>query len=150
MDYDACRELQNELVYRLKRELTFYRSLYVLIQRQRDAAMRGAGADLVLSYGELDTIIAGLKESQFAIGALKDKEPELFVRACRMEPVPELVSQAHEILEASKAALEEGSRAARQQYRKLQAELGRLAREQETLKAYEPHPGTGRLLDGTR
>ena len=150
MDYDACREFQKELVYRLKRELTFYRSLYVLIQRQRDAAMRGAEADLALSYGELDTIMAGLKESQFAISVLKDKEPALFGRATRLEPVPELVAQAHEILEASKAALEEGSKAARQHYRKLQAELGRLGREHETLKAYQSAPGPGQLLDGTR
>lgn len=150
MDYDACREFQRELVYRLKRELTFYRSLYVLIQRQRDAALRGAEADLALSYGELDTIMGGLKESQFAISVLKDKEPELFGRATRMEPVPELVAQAHEILEAAKTALEEGSRAARQHYRKLQAELGRLGREHEALKAYQAEPGSGTLLDGTR
>jgi hypothetical protein len=150
MDYDACRELQRELVYRLKRELTFYRSLYVLIQRQRDAAVRGAEADLALSYGELDTIIAGLKESQFAIAVLKDKEPDLFGRATRLAPVPELVAQAHEILEATRTALEEGTRAARQHYRKLQAELGRLGREHEALKAYQSAPEPGQLLDGTR
>jgi hypothetical protein len=150
MDYDACREFQRELVYRLKRELTFYRSLYVLIQRQRDAALRGSEADLAQSYGELETIMAGLRESQFAIAALKDKEPDLFVKASRMEPVPELVSQAHEILEASKTALEEGHQAARQHYRKLQAELGRLGREDEALRAYQASSGPGQLLDGTR
>lgn len=143
MDYDACREFQRELVYRLKRELTFYRSLYILIHRQREAALRGAEAELALSYGELDTIMAGLKESQFAIGVLKDKEPELFRRATRMDPVPELVASANEILEATKSALEEGQKAARQHYRKLQAELGRLGREYESLKSLQKAPDTG-------
>jgi hypothetical protein len=150
MDYDASRELHRELVYRLKRELTFYRSLFVLIQRQRDAAVRGAEAELALSYGELDTILAGLRESQFAISALKEKEPELFGRATRMEPVPELVAQAHEVLEATRRTLQEGQRAARSHYRRLQAELGRLEREHEALKAYHASPEPGRLLDGTR
>ncbi len=150
MDYDACRELQRELVYRLKRELTFYRSLYVLIQRQRDAALRGDEAELAQSYGELDTILAGLRESQFAISVLKDKEPELFAKASRVDPVPELVAAAHEVLEAAKTALEEGQRAARQHYRKLQAELARLGREDEALKAYQSAQSPGRLLDGTR
>lgn len=150
MDYDACRELQRELVYRLKRELTFYRSLYVLIQRQRDAALRGAEADLARSYGELDTILAGLRESQFAIAALKDKEPELFAKATRVDPVPELVTQAHEVLEATKTALAEGQQAAKAHYRKLQAELSRLDREDQALRSYQDAPQTGRLLDGTR
>lgn len=150
MDYDACRELQRELVYRLKRELTFYRSLYVLIQRQRDAALRGAEAELARSYGELDTILAGLRESQFAVTALKDKEPALFAKAIAVDPVPELVAAAHEVLEATRTALEEGQRAARQHYRKLQAELARLGREDEALKVYQPSPRPDRLLDGTR
>jgi hypothetical protein len=150
MDYDACREMQRELVYRLKRELTFYRSLYVLIQRQRDAALSGSEAELARSYGELDTILAGLRESQFAISALKDKEPELFAKATRVDPVPELVAQAHDVLEAAKTALAEGRKAARAHYRKLQAELARLGREDQAIKAYQSNPEPGRLLDGTR
>ena len=41
MDYDARRELHRELVYRLKRELIFYRSLHALMEKQRDAGILG-------------------------------------------------------------------------------------------------------------
>jgi hypothetical protein len=150
MDYDACRELHRELVYRLKRELTFYRSLYILIQRQRDAALRGAEAELAISYGELDPIMGGLKESQFVISAMREKEPKLFERAASLNPVPELVGQAHDILRATHNALEEGTTAAKEHYRKIQAELARLSKEHATLKAYRPVPKSGHLLDGTR
>ena len=81
MEYDATEELRRELAYRLDKELRFYRSLYVLVERQRDAAQRGAEADIALSYGELDAIMGGLKESQFAIAAMREKEPELFLQA---------------------------------------------------------------------
>jgi hypothetical protein len=150
MDYDACRELHRELVYRLKRELTFYRSLYVLILRQREAALRGAEADMAVSYGELDTIMGGLKESEFVVSAMREKEPKLFEQAAAMNPVPELVGQAHDILRATHNAMEEGAMAARQHYRKIQAELARLGKEHETLKTYPAAPKPGHSLDETR
>jgi hypothetical protein len=150
MDYDARRELHRELVYRLKRELTFYRSLYVLVVRQRDAALEGDEAKIALSYGELDTIIGGLRESQFAVSTIREKEPRLFEAAARMSPVPEIVAEASEILAAAHKLIQESTHAARRHYRRLQAELAKLSRERKALHAYKPSPGSGRILDGTR
>ncbi len=150
MDYDACRELHNELVYRLKRELVFYRSLFVLIERQRDAVERGVESELALWYGELNTIAGGLRESQFAISTMRQKEPELFERASRLDPVPEMVQQAAEILAAAHRSLQEGTWAARRHYRKLKAELTRLGEENEALRANRPRPRSGHIPDGTR
>jgi hypothetical protein len=150
MDYDACRELHRELVYRLEREVTFYRSLYVLILRQRDAALRGAEAELAVSYADLDIIIGGLNESQFVVSAMREKEPTLFGKAAGMNPVPELVTQAQDILTATRNALEEGATAAREHYRKIRAELARLGKEHETLKSYQSVSKSGHPLGGTR
>jgi hypothetical protein len=150
MDYNACLELHRELVYRLKRELTFYRSLYVLIERQREAAEKGAEAEIALHYGELSTIMGGLSESQFAIHNMREKEPELFERASRIAPVPELVKEASDILTAAHESLKQGTRAAKLHYRKLQAELGRLGREHEAVHAYNKTTPSGRFLNGTR
>jgi hypothetical protein len=150
MDYDARRELHRELVYRLKRELTFYRSLYVLIVRQHDAAVKGAEAELAKSYGELDTIIGGLRESQFAVSTMREKEPRIFDAAAKMSPIPEIVAEASEILAAALKLTQESTHAARRHYRRLQAELANLGREREALHAYKPSPGAGHILDGTR
>jgi hypothetical protein len=150
MDYDARRELHRELVYRLQRELVFYRSLHALMERQRDAAERGAEADLALSYGELGTIMKGLEESQFAVSTMREKEPTLFQAATRMPPVPELVRQACEILQATHQILQDGTRAARSHCRRLQQELAQLSREHDAMRAYTGLPPAGHVLDGRR
>jgi hypothetical protein len=150
MDYDAAKELHRELVYRLGRELSFYRSLFVLVERQRDAAKAGSEDRLALSYAELNTILGGLRESQFAIGEMRRKEPTLFAQAAAMPPVPELVREAEEILRAAHAALEEGRRAARERYQRLKSELSQLSLEHRALHAYKPSEPAGRFLDGTR
>jgi len=142
MDYNPVRELHRELVYRLKRELTFYRSLFVLVERQREAADRGDEAEIALRYGELSAIVGGLSESQFAMQAMREKEPKLFARAAQIDPVPELVKQASEILQASLDAVKEGSRAARIHYRRLQAELTKLGREHKALHTHKSRTPT--------
>lgn len=150
MEYDATEELRRELAYRLEKELRFYRSLYVLVERQRDAAQRGAEADIVLSYGELDAIMGGLKESQFAIAAMREKEPELFIQASQKSPIPEMVNQARDILSETHKVLKQGTDVLRKHCKKIQDELARLGQEQGALHAYAPPPGTGQMLDGTR
>ena len=149
MDYNAVRELQHELVYRLKRELTFYRSLYILIERQRDAAAEGALRRLALSYAELNTIMGGLRESQFAIAEMRKKEPTLFERAVQISPVPDLVKEAEEILTAARAALEEETRVAHEQYARLRAELGALTEGHRALRSRSAAATAGKLLDGS-
>ena len=150
MDYSATKELNRELVYRLEKELRFYRSLYVLVERQRDAAERGADADLAVSYGEMNTIMGGLKESQFAIGAMRDKEPGLFDQAAQIPPVPEMVNQARDILAETHRVLKQGTLAVAEQYQKIQRELTQLGQEHSALHAYTPQPDAGQILDGTR
>jgi hypothetical protein len=147
MDYNAVRELQAELVYRLKRELTFYSSLYVLIERQRNAGAEGGERRLALSYAELNTIMGGLRESQFAISAMRRKEPTLFGRAVQMPPVPELVQRAEEVLTAARAALERETQTAQDQYQRLQAELRQLTEHHRTLKVQDEHATEGQPLD---
>jgi hypothetical protein len=149
MDYNAVRELQHELVYRLKRELTFYRSLYVLIERQRSAASGGADDKLAVSYAELGTIMGGLRESQFAISEMRKKEPTLFLRATQIPPVPQLVKEAEEILTATRAVLEEGAKVARDQYARLQVELGELTAGHRALRSQKGAATAGRRLDGS-
>lgn len=148
MDYNAVEELQHELVYRLKRELTFYRSLFVLIERQRNAAATGAERRLALSYAELNTILGGLRESQFAIAEMRKKEPTLFDRARRIPPVPQLVQEAEEILTATRTAVEEGTRFAREQYARLRAELSELTEGNRILHAQENSAEALPPLDG--
>lgn len=150
MDYDATRELHRELVYRLSRELTFYRSLFLLIDRQREAAERGDETELALRYGELRTLLKGLAESQFAIKALREKEPKLFGKAVQLQPIPEIVQQASEILAASLAAVKESKRSARQHYRKLHAELAKLGTEHKAIQSYTGKAPAGRITDGSR
>lgn len=150
MEYDATEELRRELAYRLVKELRFYRSLYVLVERQRDAAQRGAEADLALSYGELDAIMGGLKESQFAIAAMREKEPALFVRASQESPIPDMVNEARDILAETHRVLKQGTDAVRKHCKKIQDELSILGREHSALHAYAPPPDAGQILDGRR
>jgi hypothetical protein len=81
---------------------------------------------------------------------MRDKEPKLFRKAAGMNPVPELVAQAHDILTATSNALEEGAAAAREHYRKIRAELARLSKEHDTLKSYQSVSKSGHQLDGAR
>ena len=150
MDYDAATELHRELVYRLKRELTFYRSLFILIDRQREAAERGDEAELALRYGELRTLLKGLAESQFAIQALREKEPTLFDQAAQQPPIPELVQQASEILTASLDAVKDSTRSAKHHYKRLQTELAKLGSEHKAIQSYTGNPAAGKIIDGTR
>jgi len=147
MDYNAVRELQAELVYRLKRELTFYSSLYVLIERQRDAGADGGERRLALSYAELNTIMGGLRESQFAISAMRKKEPTLFRRAVQMPPVPELIERALEVLTAARTALERETQTAQDQYARLKSELRQLTENHHALHAQDEPAAKGQSLD---
>ena len=150
MDYDATNELHRELVYRLKRELTFYRSLFILIDRQREAAERGDEAELALRYGELRTLLKGLSESQFAIQVLREKEPTLFEQAAQLPPIPELVQQASEILTSSLEAVKDSTRSARHHYQRLQAELAKLGAEHKAIQSYTGSAPAGKIIDGTQ
>ncbi|NMC45068.1 MAG: hypothetical protein GYA46_14200 [candidate division Zixibacteria bacterium] len=78
MEYNAINNLEQELLRVLKEEYSFYQSLYILIDKQRDLLKFEKEDKLLEVYTEIERCHRRIQESEQKVTALRGDNPKLF------------------------------------------------------------------------
>jgi L-rhamnose mutarotase len=92
MEFNQITQLERELIFILKEEYSFYQSLYILIDKQKDMVKFERDDKLLELFTEMERCHLRIQESEDKIAALKEKNPKLFHIASAAPEVRKLVN----------------------------------------------------------
>jgi hypothetical protein len=92
MEFNQTTQLERELVFILKEEYSFYQSLYILIDKQRDMIKYEKEEKLLDLFTEIERCHQRIRQSESKIAALKEKHPKLFGVAAAAPDVKKLIN----------------------------------------------------------
>jgi hypothetical protein len=78
MEYNSITQLEQELARVLKEEYSFYQSLYILIDKQRDLLKFEKEEKLLDIYTEIERCHERIRESEEKISMLRQSNPQRY------------------------------------------------------------------------
>ena len=78
MPQNTINQLENQIIKILKEEYSFYQSLYILLDRQRDSIRYQKDEHLLDLFAEIERCHQRIRKSGERIEGLRQKDPALF------------------------------------------------------------------------
>ena len=143
MDYDKLKQLERELVVVLKEEYSFYQSLYILLDKQRDQIKFDNDDRLLDLFVEIERCHRRIKLSEEKIADLKNRNLEAFTMAALLPEVKKIVNSIVTLIKKNMSLVAECEEYLKGRYDRIKAELGELKNSQQILqylREAEPAP----------
>ena len=103
MDYDVLKQLERELLAVLKEEYTFYQSLYLTLDKQRDAVRFNRDDHLLDLLAEVERYRQRIARSELTIRQLQEKHPKAFRLAAALPEVKRTINSIRTLVKISVA-----------------------------------------------
>ncbi len=123
MEYNAISNLEQELLRVLKEEYSFYQSLYILIDKQKDLIKYEKEEKLLDIYTEIERCQKRIVESEKKIGALKQGNPKLFQLAATAPEVKKVAQSIATLIRKNINLVKENEEYATGKYLRVKEEL---------------------------
>jgi hypothetical protein len=126
MEYNAISQLEKELIRLLKDEYSFYQSLYILLDRQRESIRYKKDEHLLDLFAEIQRCQKRIVDSEKKIGDIKDNNLQMFRVAAVHPEVRKLVNSIVTLVKKNITVVSENEEYMKEKYERIQAELGTL------------------------
>jgi len=126
MDYNAISQLERELIFVLKEEYSFYQSLYITLDKQRDSIKFKNDEHLLDLFAEVERCHQRIKKSEERIAALKARNPQMFKVAAVKPEVKKLVNSIATMVRKNTILVNESREYLDDRYERIKEELGEL------------------------
>ncbi|MCK5127170.1 MAG: hypothetical protein KAR42_13025 [candidate division Zixibacteria bacterium] len=126
MEYNAISSLENELLRVLKEEYSFYQSLYILIDKQKDYLKYEKEEKLLDLYTEIERCHKRILTSEKKVGALKQGNPKLFQLAATAPEVKKVAQSISTLIRKNISLVKENEEYAEGKYKRIKEELRQL------------------------
>lgn len=147
MDYNDVTRLENELIAGLKEEYTFYQSLFIVVDKQRDHIKYEREHKLVDLYAEVERIINRINQSEAKIAALRDKNRELFNLAASAPEVRRLVGSITTLISKTLKLVKENEETASSKYEAIKEQLRQLQQGQRISEYLQTQQNSPQFVD---
>ena len=117
MEYSDVTKLEARLIAGLKEEYSFYQSLFIIIDKQRDKQK------IVDLYGEVERIVTRINESEATISQLKNENKNLFSLAATAPEVRRLVNSITTLISKTLKLVQENEEIAAAKYVSIKDQL---------------------------
>ena len=126
MEFNHITKMERELVFILKEEYSFYQSLYILIDKQKDMVKFERDDKLLDLFTEIERCHQRIKESEDKIAGLKDKDPKIFRIASSAPEVRKLVNSITSLVKKNITLVKENEEYLRSRHSRIVSELQEL------------------------
>lgn len=126
MEYNAITELEQELLRVLKEEYSFYQSLYILIDKQRDLLRFDKEEKLLEIYADIEKYHTRITESEKKMSVLSRDNPRLFNLAASAPEVKKVAQCIVTLIRKNIDLVRENEDYANVRYERLKEELKNL------------------------
>lgn len=143
MEYNQITQIERELIFVLKEEYSFYQSLYILIDKQRDIIKYERDEKLLESFTEMERCHQRIMQSEQKIAALREKNPKLFQIAAAAPEVKKLVNSIVTLVKKNIDLVKENEDFLKSRHDRIKTELKELRNSHKILRyirEIEPAP----------
>jgi hypothetical protein len=148
MEFNQITQLERELLYILKEEYSFYQSLYILIDKQKDMVKYEKDEKLLDLFTEIDRCHKRIQDSEKKIGSLKEQNPKLFRIAASAPEVRKLVNSIASLVKKNIGLVKENEEYLRNRHDRILAELEELKSSHKILQYIREKNPTPMFVDG--
>ena len=148
MSTNAISQLEQEILRILKDEYSFYQSLYILLDRQRDSIRYKKDEHLLDLYAEIERCKQRIRESEGKISALKTKNPQAFKVAAVHPQVKKLVNSIVTLVKKNMSVVAENEEYLTDRYERIKSELSELKNSRKILQYVRDVDPSPQFVDG--
>lgn len=134
LSYHDVNQLEREIATTLKVEYSFYQSLYILIDRQRDLIKFDKDEKLLDLFAEIERCHSRIRKSDEKITAIKAKNPRLFPLAVTAPEVRKLTASIATLIKKNMALVKENEKYLTNRYARIKSELEGLRNSSQIMK----------------
>lgn len=134
MEFNEITQLERELVFILKEEYSFYQSLYILIDKQKDMIKFEKDEKLLDLFTEIERCHQRIQESEDKISSLKAKKPKYFHIASSAPEVRKLVNSIVTLVKKNINLVRENEEYLKSRHGRIKAELNELKNSHKILR----------------
>ena len=150
MDYEVLKKLERELLAVLKEEYSFYQSLYITLDKQRDAIKFNRDERLLDLFAEAERYRQRILKSEATIRRLQENHPKAFRMAAVLPEVKKVINSIRTLVKKSVDVVNECDEYLQGRYDRIKEELGELRNSQKIMQYIsEPNP-TPQFVDGKK
>ncbi len=148
MDYDTLKQVERELIFVLKEEYSFYQSLYLMLDKQRDLIKYNSDDHLLDLFVETDRCHSRIKKSEERMAAMRSKNPQAFQMATMLPEVKKIVNSIVTLVKKNMSLVAECESYMMERYERIKAELGELRNSQKILQYLRDADPSPQFVDG--
>ena len=147
MRINEITQLERELLSALKEEYSFYQSLYILIDRQRDIIKFEKDEKLLDLFTEIERCHVRLKQSEEKIIFMREKNTKLFPLAATAPEVRKVVTSIITLIRKNMNIVKENEEYLRERHDRVRSELDSLQNSSKIMKYLRETPQTAQFVD---
>jgi len=141
MDFRSTASLEKEIISLLKDELSFYQSMFILTDKQKDYLKLGRDSELVQVYADITRFARRIAESEKRLAEIMHKDRKIFVLASSHLEVRRLVDSISTMVEKNIGLLKDNLSAASSREAFIQSELEELVKSRKLLTLFAERKG---------
>lgn len=148
MDYKALNQLEQELLTVLKEEYSFYQSLYIMLDKQRDQIKFNKDDRLLDLFAEIQRFHARIKKSDEKMALIRARNPQIFELAAALPEVKKLSNSIATLIKRSIGIVTECEEYLQGRYDRIREELNKLKNSHKIIKYMADTDSSPHLVDG--
>lgn len=133
MDYRPSASIEKEIISILKDELSFYQSMFILADKQKDSLRADHDGELAQIFADIARFNRRIAESERLLRELLEKDRQNFTLAASNFEVRRLISSITAILEKNLSLMKENEEFAASRQEVIRAEAAELSRSRQMM-----------------
>lgn len=150
MAENSITQTERDLLKILNDEYSFYQSLYILLDKQRDLIKYNKDENLLDLYSEIERCYVRIQESETKVGALKERQPQAFKVAAAHPEVKKLVNCIVTLVKKNINLVEENAQYVRERHDRICEELEALRNSGKVFNYIQSHDPAPQFVDGKK
>ncbi|MBD3297473.1 MAG: hypothetical protein GF341_02380 [candidate division Zixibacteria bacterium] len=138
---------ERQLTNAIADELTFYRELFFLTDKQRDALQQDSPGDIPDIQQEITAVQSRIEQSEQTLRQLRDQSPDEFDRVIRSAPVAAALANITELIKRTQDVVADCAQIAARKKAEYQTELGQIGVGRMLLSGMNKSAGEPQFID---
>ena len=147
---NAITQLEQTLLRILKEEYSFYQSLYILLDKQRDIVKYDRDENLLDLYMEIERCQRRIRDSEAKVTAIREKDPRLFRLAAVYPEIRKTVNSIITLVKKNLALIEDNREYVVNRHDRIKAELDDLKNSNKILQYMAEAEPSPQFVDGKK
>ena len=123
---NAITQLEQKLLKILKEEYSFYQSLYILLDKQRDIIKYDRDDNLLDLYAEIERCQRRIQESETKVTSIRESDPRLFRLASIYPEIRKTVNSIITLVKKNLVLIEDNKEYATNRHDRIKSEMNDL------------------------